>query len=187
MYELKRKTFHRFDVYSKCILVSLCQVWCQVLIQKFVFFINCWNFSFAPKRAFLCIWKWIKKMFFFRFFHMQHIYGFTYTYTHLHLWKKIPGCSLKHSNLQLLNATTMKQKCIRDGMCAVMNQCPERLECLAHCCCSFSLFFLLCFAFSIENFERNKKKTAGISHQKLHSLWLLPSLTPFYSRCRTTS
>lgn len=47
---------------------------------------------------------------------------FTFPNTHSHLWKEFLVAATN-----IANATTMKQIYERDGMCAVMNQCPEGL------------------------------------------------------------
>lgn len=89
-------------------------------------------------------------------FRLFHILSNTYS----HLWKEFLVCSLEHSNLQLLNATTMEQIYERDGMCAVMNQCPERLGSLTGVIVVPSRYFSfsLRFAVSIEFFARERKR-----------------------------
>lgn len=118
-------------------------------------------FSLAPKRA--RTFKIESRKWLFRRFHIPK-----HTFT---LMKRISGRSLKHSECNNNEANIWTRWNVR-GHESVSR--GTRIRCLARWCycCSFSL----CFAFSIEKFRKKEKKISGISHQKLHSLWSLPSV-----------
>lgn len=146
------------------------------------FFVICWNiFVYAKERTYILHSKLNWKNGFFRLFHIHK-----HTNTYSHLWKEFQVAA---SNIAICSYWMQQQwsKYMYTRWNVRGHESVSRetwIRCLGRWCyCgSFSLFFSLYF----RKF-RERKKISGISHQKLHSLWLLPSLTPLYSWWRTIS